>query len=154
MEPISIEYRYGPSKICGGQPLKNLKWYSLFKQTTSFQIFQRLTSKNFLGLFLNTPSQYPFDETLISSKKLCSVKYFIGNQISSALTGSYHQRIVRRASEYHGNVKQLWLSDFHQEKFLYCLKLFSVLDACQEKFFTFMSLRKKCPNTELFLVRI
>ena len=29
----------GPSKICGKQPLKNLKGYGLLKQITSFQIF-------------------------------------------------------------------------------------------------------------------
>ena len=29
----------GPSKICGRQPLKNLKGYGLLKQTISLQIF-------------------------------------------------------------------------------------------------------------------
>ena len=29
----------GPSKISGRQPLKNLKWYGLPKQTISLQIF-------------------------------------------------------------------------------------------------------------------
>ena len=28
-----------PSKICGRQPLKNLKWYGLPKQTISLQVF-------------------------------------------------------------------------------------------------------------------
>ena len=37
----------GPSKICGRQPLKNLKDYGLLKQTISLQTFKRLSSTNF-----------------------------------------------------------------------------------------------------------
>ena len=32
-------FKNGPSKICGRQPLKNLKGYGLLKQTISLQIF-------------------------------------------------------------------------------------------------------------------
>ena len=32
-------FKNGPSKICGGQPLKYLKGYGLLKQIISFQIF-------------------------------------------------------------------------------------------------------------------
>ena len=32
-------FKNGPSKICGRQPLKNLKGYGLLKQAISFQIF-------------------------------------------------------------------------------------------------------------------
>ena len=32
-------FKKGPSKICGRQPLKNLKWYGMPKQTISLQIF-------------------------------------------------------------------------------------------------------------------
>ena len=32
-------FKGGPSKICGRQPLKNLKGYGLLKQTISLQIF-------------------------------------------------------------------------------------------------------------------
>ena len=32
-------FKNGPSKICGRQPLKNLKRYGRPKQTISFQIF-------------------------------------------------------------------------------------------------------------------
>ena len=32
-------FKNGPSKIYGRQPLKNLKWYGLLRQTISFQIF-------------------------------------------------------------------------------------------------------------------
>ena len=42
----------GPNKICGRQPLKHLKWYGLFKQTISLQIFQRLSSTNFTWFIL------------------------------------------------------------------------------------------------------
>ena len=34
-------------KICGSQPLKNLKWYGLLRQIISFQFFQRLSCKKF-----------------------------------------------------------------------------------------------------------
>ena len=37
-------FKNGPSEI---QPLKNLKWYGLPKQTISLKIFQRLSSTNF-----------------------------------------------------------------------------------------------------------
>ena len=36
-----------PNKICRRQPLKNLKWDSLLKQTKSLQIFKRLSSTYF-----------------------------------------------------------------------------------------------------------
>ena len=39
-------FRNGPSKICGRQPLKFLKWYDLPNQTISLQIFSRLSSTN------------------------------------------------------------------------------------------------------------
>ena len=32
-------FKNGPSKICGRQPLKNLKWYGLLRQTKSLQMF-------------------------------------------------------------------------------------------------------------------
>ena len=32
-------FKNGPSEICGRQPLKNLKWYGLLKQTIPLQIF-------------------------------------------------------------------------------------------------------------------
>ena len=32
-------FKIGPSKICGKQPLKDLKGYGLLKQTISLQIF-------------------------------------------------------------------------------------------------------------------
>ena len=32
-------FKNGPSKICGKQPLKNLKWYGLLRQTISLEIF-------------------------------------------------------------------------------------------------------------------
>ena len=35
------------SKICGRQPLTNLDWYGLPKQTIPLQIFQRLSATNF-----------------------------------------------------------------------------------------------------------
>ena len=40
-------FKSGPSKICGTQPLKNLKWYDLSKQIIPFQIFKSLASKTF-----------------------------------------------------------------------------------------------------------
>ena len=32
-------FKNGPSKICGRQPLKNLKWYGLPKQNTLTHMF-------------------------------------------------------------------------------------------------------------------
>ena len=32
-------FKNGPNRICGRQPLKNLKGYSLLNQTIFFQIF-------------------------------------------------------------------------------------------------------------------
>ena len=40
-------FKNGPSKICGKQPLKNLKGYGLLGQTISLQFFKRLSSTNF-----------------------------------------------------------------------------------------------------------
>ena len=47
-------FRNGPSKIFGRQPLKNLSWCGLFKQTISFQVFFKgCLLQILLGLFLN-----------------------------------------------------------------------------------------------------
>ena len=39
IEPMGQVFKIGPSKICGRQPLKNLKVYGLLKQIISLQIF-------------------------------------------------------------------------------------------------------------------
>ena len=45
----------GPSKICGRQPLKSLKWwYGLLRQTISLQILKGCLPLILLGPFLNT----------------------------------------------------------------------------------------------------
>ena len=43
-----------PSKICERQPLKNLKWYGLPKQSISFQFFKGCLPQILLGPFLET----------------------------------------------------------------------------------------------------
>ena len=43
-------FKNGPSKVCGRQPLKNLKGYGL--QTIPLQIFWRLSSTNFTWFIL------------------------------------------------------------------------------------------------------
>ena len=40
-------FKNGPSKICGSQPLKNLKWFGLLRKIISLQTFYRLSSTNF-----------------------------------------------------------------------------------------------------------
>ena len=50
-------FKNGPSEICGRQPLKNFKGYSLLKQTITLQIFKGCIPKIILGPFLNTLSQ-------------------------------------------------------------------------------------------------
>ena len=49
-------FQSGPSKICGRQPLKNLKGYGLLKWTISLQIFKGCLSPILLGPLLNTLS--------------------------------------------------------------------------------------------------
>ena len=44
--------KHRPSKIYGRRYLKNLKWYNLFKQTISLQIFKKLFSINFTWFIL------------------------------------------------------------------------------------------------------
>ena len=54
-------FKNGPSKICGRQPLKDLKR----KQTISLQIFQRMSSKNFTWFILEYLDPYWFTITLL-----------------------------------------------------------------------------------------
>ena len=51
-------FKNGPSKICGRQPLKNLKWYGLSKQTISLQIFKWLFCRNFTWSILEYLDPY------------------------------------------------------------------------------------------------
>ena len=62
-------FKNGPSKIFGRQPLNNLKWYGLPKQTISLQIFKGCLPQVLLGLFLNTLTQLFFWKTLTKAKK-------------------------------------------------------------------------------------
>ena len=50
-------FKNWPSKICERQPLKNLKWHGLPKQTISLQIFKDCLPQILLGLFSNTLPQ-------------------------------------------------------------------------------------------------
>ena len=55
-------FKNGPIKICGRQPLKNLKEYGLL----TLQIFQRLCSANFTwSILLNTLSHMSDGKTII-----------------------------------------------------------------------------------------
>ena len=46
-------FKNGPSEICGRQPLKNLKWYGLLKQTIPhFKFFKGYLPQILLGPFL------------------------------------------------------------------------------------------------------
>ena len=47
----------GPSKICGRQPVKNLKWYGLLRKTISLQVFKGYSPQILFGPFLNTLTQ-------------------------------------------------------------------------------------------------
>ena len=53
MYKIRNVFKNGPSKICGRQPLKNLKGYGLPKQTYSFKFFMGFLPPILLGPFLN-----------------------------------------------------------------------------------------------------
>ena len=50
-------FKNGPSKICGRQSLKNLKWCDLLKQTNHFKFFKCCVPQILLGPFLNTLTQ-------------------------------------------------------------------------------------------------
>ena len=52
-------FKNGPSKICGMQPLKMLKWYGLLKRIISlhFKLFKACIPQILLGQFLNNLSQ-------------------------------------------------------------------------------------------------
>ena len=47
-------FKNRPSKLCGRQPLKNLKGYGKLKQTIPFKVFKGCFSQILLGSFLNT----------------------------------------------------------------------------------------------------
>ena len=49
-------FKNGPSKICGRQPLENLKWYGLLRPHHS-KFFKGCLPKILLGPFLNILSQ-------------------------------------------------------------------------------------------------
>ena len=50
-------FKNGPRKICGRQPLRNLKRYGVLRQTISLQIFKGCFLQILLGPFLNTWTQ-------------------------------------------------------------------------------------------------
>ena len=56
---VKVVCKNRPSKICGWQPLKKLKWYGLPKQTISlhFKFFKDCLPQILLGPFLNTLTQ-------------------------------------------------------------------------------------------------
>ena len=50
-------FKNGPSKICGRQILKNLKWYSLPRRPYHFKFFNGCLPQVLLGPFLNILTQ-------------------------------------------------------------------------------------------------
>ena len=72
-------FKNGPSKIFGRQPLNNLKWYGLPKQTISLQIFKGCLPQVLLGLFLNTLTQLFFWKTLTKAKKALFACFCVWN---------------------------------------------------------------------------
>ena len=51
-------FKNGPSKICGRQPFKNIRWHGLLKQTISLQTFLRQSSTNFTWSILEYHDQF------------------------------------------------------------------------------------------------
>ena len=51
-------FKNGLRKICGRQPLKNLKWYGLLKQTISLQFLKDCLPQILPGSCLNTSSHW------------------------------------------------------------------------------------------------
>ena len=68
-------FKNGPSKICGRQPLENLKWYDLLKQTISLQRFWRLSSTNFTWSILE--HFFPNDPQNIQSRICIPIKHWL-----------------------------------------------------------------------------
>ena len=66
-------FKNGPSKICGRQPLKNLKRYDLPKQTMSLQSFKGCLPQILLGPFLAHSSSVVL--IVISLKTLATKKF-------------------------------------------------------------------------------
>ena len=67
-------FKTGPSKICGRQPLRNLKWYGLLRQTISLQNFSRLSSTNFTWSIFEYLSQIMFVIRWLLSKYINTSK--------------------------------------------------------------------------------
>ena len=68
-------FKNGPSKICGRQPLENLKWYDLLKQTISLQRFWRLSYTNFTWSILEY--FFPNDPQNIQSRICIPIKHWL-----------------------------------------------------------------------------
>ena len=71
-------FKSEPSKICGRQPLKNLKRYGLLKQTISFKFFKGCLLQILLGPLLNTLFQITFT---VRAKVLVGVVVTVGAAI-------------------------------------------------------------------------
>ena len=59
-------FKNGPSKICGRQPLKNLKGYGLL-------LFKGCIPQILLGLFLNTLSKTAFVQKLLFAQNFTKI---------------------------------------------------------------------------------
>ena len=68
-------FKNGPSKICGRQPLENLKWYDLLKQTICLQRFWRLSYTNFTWSILEY--FFPNDPQNIQSRICIPIKHWL-----------------------------------------------------------------------------
>ena len=55
-------FKNGPSKICGRQPLKNLKWLVCLGKSYHFKLFKGCLPQILLDTFLNTLTQILFDD--------------------------------------------------------------------------------------------
>ena len=64
-------FKNGPSKICGRQPSKILKWYGLLRHTISLQIFKSCLPQILLGPFFNTSPHF----ILVCFFYLCTALY-------------------------------------------------------------------------------
>ena len=62
-------FKNRPSEICGREPLKDLKWYGLLKQTISLQIFYMLSSTKFTWSILEYFVPYIVVE--LASEQFC-----------------------------------------------------------------------------------
>ena len=106
-------FKNAPSKTCGRQPLRNLKWYSPPQQTKSLTIFKGRLPQILLGSFLNTlPNLYQWFIRHLSS----DIKLFAHD--TSLFSTIYHINVS--AEELNKDLKELFNVKVNEPRYNGC----------------------------------